>query len=360
MMPSEPLPLVRPITVPLLLATMRERWRQIAGIVLGVGVLMAVIALLLKPWFTAEARLLPPSENSDLMSNLTGMIEASTLNRVGLFTTATPSDLLVEILKSRRLREVLIRKFGLQQQYRRKNMDATLTELKNHMSVDPAKSGVVTIRMEARSREQAADMANFMVGELDRFNREVLNTRGKRLRQFMEVRIADAQRRMAETDSCLTAYERKHGVLISGDESSVRGISDVISQRIALQVKRGYVASFSSPEDPEVRKIEAELRAFDHELGPLPEIKNEGQRLVLDATIQRKVFSMLSLQYEQARVDEMRDIPTVTLLDDARPPDLKSRPKRALMVLGAMLMAFIGATAWVWWSLRSTPGHGQA
>ena len=334
-----------------MMAVLDQR-RRIAAFVLGVGVLALVVSLILKPWFTAEARLLPPAEGSSIADNLTGLIESSALNRIGLFTTATPSDLIVEILKSRRLREALIRRFDLQRQYKLKNMDATLKELDAHVSVKAANSGVVVVRTEATSKGQSADMANFLVGELDRFNREVLNTRGKRMRQFLEDRLADAQRRMVQADSNVTAYERKRGVLISGDESAVRGIADIVARRIALQVRRGYVASFSSPESPEVRTIDAELQAFDRELGQLPDIKNEGQRLALDATIQRKVFSFLSAQYEQARAEEVRDVPTITVLDEARPPDLKTRPKRAVMVLSAMLVALAGAAAWVWWSLR--------
>ena len=351
---TAPLPLPTPITGPRFLAALKARRGRIAAFVLSVGVVMALISLLLKPWYTGEAKLLPPTEGGDLLSNLTGLVEASALNRIGMFTTATASDIIVEVMKSRRLREALIRKFDLMHEYRTRTMDQTLKELDQHISAKAEASGIVVIHAEAQSKTQAADMANFMVSELDRFNREVLNTRGKRMRQFLEERLADAQRRMVETDSTITAYERKHGVLVSGDESAMRGIADIVSRRIALQVRRGYVSSFSSPESPEVRSIDAQLEAFDRQLGGLPEVKNEGQRLALDGVIQRKVFSLLSAQYEQARVDEMRDVPTVTVLDEARPPDLKSRPKRSILVLVAMAVAFIGYSGWVWWSLRAT------
>ena len=350
---TAPLPLPNPITGPRFLAALKARRVRIAAFVLSVGVIVAVISLFLPPWYTGEARLLPPSESTDLLSNLTGMVESSALNRIGMFTTATASDIIVEIIKSRRLREALVHKFDLMSQYRRKHMDATLKELDLHISVKAASSGIVVIRVEAPSRTQAADMANFLVSELDRFNREVLNTRGKRMRQFLEERLGDAQRRMYEADSTITAYERKHGVLVSNDESAVRGIADIISRRIALQIRRGYVSSYSAPESPEVRNIEAQLLAIERELGGLPEVKNEGQRLALDAAIQRRVFSILSAQYEEARVQEMRDVPTVTVLDEARPPDLKSRPKRSIMVVIAMAVAFLGSAAWVWWSLRA-------
>jgi len=354
---ATPMPRPDAVTSARFLAAVQQRRVWLASIVLGVGVVTAVVALLLKPWYTAEARLLPPTEGSDIMGNISGLIESSVLNRVGLSTTSTPSDLIVEILQSRRLKEALIRTYDLERRYDCKNLDATLKALDTHMSVKAASSGVVVVHVEDHSRVQAADMTNFLLGELDRFNREVLNTRGKRMRQFLEVQIADAQTRMLRQDSLVTAYELQHGVLMSGDENAMRGVADIEGRRIALQVRRAYVASFSSPESPEVRSIDAELEAFDRELGQMPHIKNEGQRLMLDAAIQRKVFSLLSAQLEQARLDEMRDIPTVTVLDQARPPDLKTRPRRGVMVLGAMLVAFGGALGWIWWTLRGMPEH---
>jgi len=351
---TAPIPLPNSVPPPRFGEIVFARRFKLAAFVLAVGVIAAGLSLLLKPWFAAEARLLPPAENNDIISNLTGMIESSALNRIGMFTTSSPSDIIVEIMKSRRIRESVIRKFNLQRQYKMKNMDNTLKELNQHVSVKSASSGIVSIRVEDPSKVQAADMANFMVSELDRFNREVLNTRGKRMRVFLEERLADAQRHMAEVDATLAAYEQKHGVLVTPDENAARGMSDLVSRRIALQVRRAYVTSYSSEDSPEVRSIDAELQAFDRELGQLPEVKNEGQRLALDSAIQHKVFTLLSAQYEQARIDEMRDVPTVTVLDDARPPDLKSRPKRSVLVLIAMVIATAGSLGWMYWSWRRT------
>src|SRR5207253_1569325 len=115
--------------------------------------------------------------------------------------------------------------------------------------------------------------------------------------------LAEAKENMRTADSSVAVYEREHGVLLTADESTARGLSDVVARRLALQVRRGYVSSFSSPESPEVREIDAELQAFDRQLDRFPQIKNVGQRLALDATIQRKVFSLLSAQYEEARLE---------------------------------------------------------
>jgi tyrosine-protein kinase Etk/Wzc len=324
----------------------------VIGFPLGVAVIAATLIWFATPWYSAETTLLPPSESSDPFANLTGMIENSALNRIGLFTTSTASDIYVEILNSRRLRESLIRRFDLQKRYDIKTMDGTLKELDLHVTVKSGNSGVVGVKVEDTSKQGAADMANFLIFELDRFNRETLQTRGKRTRQFLEARLADMERRMSAAENKLTTYERAHKVVVGGDESSVRGMADVMAQKMGLQVRRAYVASYSAPGSPAVREIDAEIDAFERELSRLPELKNEGARLALDATVQRKLFTFLTAQLEEARVQEMRDTPTITVLDEARAPETKTRPKRTLFVLSSTLVAVLLACAWVWFASR--------
>jgi uncharacterized protein involved in exopolysaccharide biosynthesis len=333
---------------------LRERWIRIAGFCLGVAVLTAAVAVVLKPWFTAETTLLPPTEGGDVFSNLAGLIENSALSRVGLYSASTPADIYIQILESRRLREAMILKFDLKRIYDLKGMDITLKELHQHVKVAATPAGVVSVRVEDTDRKRAAEMANFLVSELDRFNRETLQTRGKRTRQFLESRLAEVGQQMHAAEARMTEYERQHKVVLAADASAVRGIADVIAQKLTLQVKRAYMDSYSAPGNPGVREIDAEIAAFDRELDRLPNLKNEGARLVLDTEIQRKIFSYLTAQYEEARVQEMRDTPTISVLDVASPPEVRTRPKRTLMVLTSTLVAFLLSAGWVAFSLRKT------
>ena len=92
---------------------------------------------------------------------------------------------------------------------------------------------------------------------------------------------------------------------------------------------------------------------MDRELAKLPSLKQEGSRLALDAEIQRRVFMLLTAQYEDMRVQETRDTPTLTVLDSARAPEIRSRPRRVVIVLAATFAAVALGLAWVGISLRS-------
>jgi hypothetical protein len=63
--------------------------------------------------------------------------------------------------------------------------------------------------------------------------------------------------------------------------------------------------------------------------------------------IQETVFELLTQQYELAKVQEAKEIPSVKVLDVAVVPTKKSFPPRAAFTaLGAVLF-FVGACAWI-------------
>jgi uncharacterized protein involved in exopolysaccharide biosynthesis len=336
---------------------LRAAWARritLGGFVLGAALIAVVVSLLLPPWFRARATILPPTEGADSFSLMAGLIESSALSRFGLVGSSTPSDIFVEILRSRRLQEAMIDSFDLQNVYRTKGRDRTVKELSRHFSIGVEPSGLVTVFVEDRNPERAAAMTNFLVDELDRFNRESLNTRAKKTRGFLEERLADVRTRMRDAETLLMNYEEKNGVVIS--EAAVGGMADVIAQKLSLQVQRSYVSSFSDKNSNELRAMDAELRAFNQELAKLPTLKHEGARLALDAEIQRKVFSLITAQHEEARIQEMRDTPTLTVLDRALPPEIRARPKRAVIVLVTAFVAALLAAAWLALSLRKSAG----
>jgi tyrosine-protein kinase Etk/Wzc len=330
------------------LAAFRSQWRTYAAIVGAATLLAAGIALLLPSWFRAKSTLLPPSESSEQagFGMLSGMIQSSALNHLGLTTTNTPSDVFAEILKSRLLSEAAINRFGYAKLYRKKGMDRTVKEFQRHLTVSVNAAGILDVAFEDRSAQRAADVTNFLVSELDRFNVDTYKTRGKRLRQFLEGRVSEVQGQLVAAEERLLEYERRNRVVSNTDPEAGKGVADILAQKFSLETQRAYVSSYSSPGSTELLNIDRQLQALNSEIGKLPEVKLEGARLVLDVEVQRKLLVLIQGQYEDARMQETRDTPTVTVLDAATVPELKVRPIRSLIVLGAAFAALLGCSAW--------------
>jgi len=69
--------------------------------------------------------------------------------------------------------------------------------------------------------------------------------------------------------------------------------------------------------------------------------------LFLKTKIQETVFEMLTQQYELAKVQEAKEIPSVKVLDVATTPTKRSYPPRMLMTLCGTLLGLALAMAWV-------------
>ncbi|MBZ5565725.1 MAG: hypothetical protein LAP13_25310 [Acidobacteriia bacterium] len=63
--------------------------------------------------------------------------------------------------------------------------------------------------------------------------------------------------------------------------------------------------------------------------------------------IQEAVFETLTQQYELAKVQEAKEIPTVKVLDPPNLPDKKSFPPRTLIVLLGTALAFSCGVTWI-------------
>ncbi len=81
-------------------------------------------------------------------------------------------------------------------------------------------------------------------------------------------------------------------------------------------------------------------------------------RLLRDVEIQKTVYTFLTRQYEEAKIQERRDTPTVQVLDVGVPAEIAARPKKKVVVAAATGVALFFALIWCfvlerWESLRT-------
>jgi uncharacterized protein involved in exopolysaccharide biosynthesis len=72
----------------------------------------------------------------------------------------------------------------------------------------------------------------------------------------------------------------------------------------------------------------------------LPEIEKEFLQLEREIKYYTELLQFLGPQYEQAKIAEARNIPTVQVLDEAVRPEKKDKPKRKIIVVITFLLTF--------------------
>ena len=326
-----------------------------AGLVLGL-----LLSFVLPRWYTAQTTLLPPSE-SESGFGLTSLLRGLAVPGITIPTQATPADVFMAVLESRRVNVAVIERFELKKSYKKKLMTDALKELSRHTRFKLTEAGTIEIEVEDRDPKRAAAIANHYVELLDRFNREVRMTKGRRLRQFLEARLDEARSELASAEDKLAAYESKHRtVAISAEASAaIEAAAKLYAQRAALQVRLGVIQQYSRGGSGEETQVRQEMNEIDRQLSALPATGLEQARLLREVKTLEQVSILLRAQYEEARMDEVRDVSTTEVLDPATPPERHTRPRRLVLMLTGLLvgLAVGGIDAVVGWRRRtSAPG----
>ncbi len=313
-----------------------------------VGTLLGLLAALFLPaWYRAQATLLPPSEEESGFG-LAGLFRGIGVPGIRIPTQSTPAEVFLAILESRGVNGAIVREFDLQGRYRRRLMEDAIRELRRHARFKLTQSGTLEITVEDRDPIRAAAMANAYVAQLDHFNREVRMTKGRRTREFVEGRLAQTRKELKVSEQQLADYQVRHKTIALSAEASsaVETGARLFAQRAALQVRLGVIQGYSRGPSDEAEQVRQQLVQLDRQLAALPGTGLELARLIRDVRAQEGLYILLQAQYEEARINEVKDVATVELLDRAVPPERRARPRRSILVVGAFLLSLGVGLLW--------------
>jgi capsule polysaccharide export protein KpsE/RkpR len=276
---------------------------------------------------------------------------------------------MVGILSSRSVLQRVAEQCSIMQYYRirNKSAEAAVKTLGGMTSMKTGDEGIVRISVEAKTRELAAKVANAYAAELDSFLRHSNISRGRSVRVFIERRLADVEKSLAEARDSLRAFQQRNNVTSVDDETKA-AIDEYAKMQSQISVKQATLAAaqeVSGSDNPYVTSLTHEIAALRAQLRHLEEGSAEGgfgvgfgvsfQRLPAvaaeyarryqDYRIQEEAYAALYEQYEYARILEARDAPAITVLDYAVPPERHSSPRRFLIVAATCLFALLAGCA---------------
>ena len=113
---------------------------------------------------------------------------------------------------------------------------------------------------------------------------------------------------------------------------------------IKLDEKLQYLLSNITPSQVDkIPDIE-----FSVSFNSLPSLGLENARLIREVKLQSTIQEILIPQYEQAKLEETKNIPTLQLIDKPKVAINKAKPKRALIVIGSTLMSILVSFTFVY------------
>jgi uncharacterized protein involved in exopolysaccharide biosynthesis len=365
-----------------LLTWIGEGKRLIAGATLAVALLAAGVALLLPNEYTARATLLPPNtqQQGSAGAALAALGALGGLGSLTSLAAKTPDELYVALLKSDSVQRALDDRFDLKARWDKKTYEELRKEFPKyvHVSADK-KSGVISVEVDDEQPKFAAALANGYTAEVTKLLGRLAVSEAQQRRVFFEQQLKDTKENLVKAEQNLRSVQEKSGVIVLDKqaEALITGAALLRAQIIEREVQLKVLRTAATEQNPDVQRLTSELRAMRAELarmesaqggtagsaidlpvGKLPEAGIEYVRAKRELKLQEALLEAMVRQYEIAKLDEAKEGPVLQAVDVALPPDRKSKPHRALIVLVAALLALLASSAWV--VVRSYAAQGRA
>jgi uncharacterized protein involved in exopolysaccharide biosynthesis len=348
------------------LIVLAKHKKFIAGVTLGAAIVSAAVSLLLPNIYTGTAKVLPPQQSQSTAAMLLGQLGGLAGLAGGSVGIKNPNDLYVGMLKSRTVADNIIGRFDLQRLYDQETMVETRKEFASNSSITTGKDGLINIEFDDEDPKRAAAVANAYVEELDKLTQSLAVTEAAQRRLFFERQLKQAKDDLSNAEVALKVTQEQTGLIKLDDQGRaiIEAVAALRGQISAKEVELRAMRTFTTEHNPDYVRVRQQLAGLRAELtkleraqiggggdillptGQVPAAGLEYVRKFRDVKYQEAIFELLAKQFEAAKIDEAKEAAIIQVVDQAIAPDRKSKPKRALIVIGVTLAA--GFLAFIW------------
>ena len=361
---------------------MRLLWtqRQFLGAVLRWGALLSVLtAFLIPASYESHTALMPPDSQSSAMGLLAAMgsnagVSGGALTMgADLLGLKSSGALFISLLNSQTVQDDLINRFDLRGVYWVKTYRSAREMLASRTSIDEdRKSGVISIAVSDHDPARASAMAQAYTEELNHMVADLNTSAAHRERVFLEERLKVVKQDLDQSAKELSEFSSKHTAIDikQQGQAMVEAAATLQGQVIAAESELRGLEQIYNPNNVHVRSVSARIAELKRQLEKLggsavaPEDSESSDSMypsirqlpALGLTfsdlyrrvkINEAVYEALTRQYELARVEEAKQVPSVKVIDVAHPPEKRSGPSRLLIIFGGTGLALCLGATWV-------------
>jgi uncharacterized protein involved in exopolysaccharide biosynthesis len=323
----------------------------------GVG-----ISLVQTKYFTATAVIMKPAQRipSGLGSligkelPLSGLLKSVDLGGADL-------DNFMSILQSRTLAEKVIDRFNLIHYYgfdklKKYYIEDVLKQFHRGVKVLENDYGNIEVSAVDTSPAMTADIANFMVLELDTITYHLGKESARNSRIFFEDRLAVIRHDLDSASRQFTKFQTENNYieLEQQTKSSIEALAQFEAQKMGLDLEIAQLQSQFGASNQRVAELQKQKNVIERKikgymaagggnliisLTDVPQKSVQYGYLLRDVKIQESLYEFVLQLFEQAKISEANNVPSVQALEFAKPPQKKTRPKRSII---CVLFFFFG------------------
>jgi tyrosine-protein kinase Etk/Wzc len=343
--------------------------------------------------YTARTTLLPPSSQQQ-SGSAAALAALGSLGALagGSLTGKAPDELYVGLLKSDTVWRALDASFDLRKRYKVDSFENLKQKIASHVRVtSDKKSGLISVEVDDFEPQFAAQFANAHSVEIVKLLSRLAVSEAQQRRVFFEQQLKDTKENLIGAEQALLHVQEKSGMVVLDKQAGaiIEAVSQLKTRIAEREIKLKVLRTTTTAENPDVRLLGSELLALRAELarmesnsvitrsdkkegsvdipiGQLPAAAIDYVRVLREVKFQESMLASMLKQFEVAKLDEAKDAPALQQVDMAMPPDRKSKPQRATIVLSTLLGSLALACAITVWrknrqlQLYSSPRDVQA
>ncbi len=326
-----------------------------------------IYALVAPKWYKSTVSVLP-AEKTDFLSALSGLSSLvknfSPTKGLAALTGNNDFDQYIAILKSSTMIDDVIKKFDLQKEYDFGDdyYYKVEEEFNSNLEIEIQDEGNLTLSVYDKNPQRAANIANYMVDKLNSINTKLSSTNARANREFIEKRYLDNIKDINRLETNMKDFQQKYGVVAVPEqlESTVKAMSEIYADLARKEVAANIIRRTYGTDSPILTRAEMEVQELQKKINQLnsgkdntqdginllipfkkaPELANKYLKITRDLEIQYKILEFVQPLYEQAKVEEVRNSPSVLVLDKAGPAERKSKPRGTLYALLSFIISF--------------------
>jgi uncharacterized protein involved in exopolysaccharide biosynthesis len=350
-----------------LLIVVAERKRLVLTVTAVFAILACAISAILPVRYTATVMLLPPQQNSSIGALLASQLSSvSSMNGMaalagGSLGLKSGNEMYLAMLQSRTVEDAMVKRFGLMQEYHTKYLSDTRKKLERRTTLDGnGKDGMIHVSVEDHDPQRAAELANGYVDQFRALSQHLAITEAAQRRLFFEQELEQSKNNLANAEEAMKRTEQTTG-LIQLDSQARALIEPAASLRAQITVREAQIQgmeSYATGENSQLVQAQRELESLRGQLaklggsedisdelmvpkGRVPEAGLEYVRKLRDVKYYEAIFDILARQFEIAKLDEAKQGSVIQVVDAAVPPDKRSFPKRAIIIIATTAVGLI-------------------
>lgn len=316
---------------------------------LAAGVLALGVASVVPPTFTASTSFLLPQQQNMASTLTQGLGALSGLAGGG--GLKNPAEQYMALLKSRSVQDVLIAKFGLKSRYGAPLMEEVEAELLSRVQITSGKDGLIRIEVDDKDPAFAAKLANAHLDELGKLMGRLALTEAQRRRMLYQRQLEETKNKLVLAQVALQRSGVREGTIRAEPKLAAETFANLKAQITTNEVKLHGLQAQMTEASPEVKATRSTIEGLKSQLSKV----EADSGAVMDTYVERfrefkyqeTLFEMYARQFELAKIDEAKDGALIQVVDPARPPEIKSKPKRGAIAILATFATAVLIFGWL-------------